>query len=317
MPPGAIMRQSGKPEFTKTTISHSEGTDQMAEDFDEELYEEGYEEEERDPYLEINELKQKLSLLQKTKEAQRARYKKEMHMIVNALITKHRELQKENHYLQKQIKQLMGEEGQNDDFLVDLKQTIADQKKEVTILKKLVERYESESKLKHQEKAELEALQELIAEKDQFISELEDKNQEFLYQVEAKDSIISRISTQVANLEAEIYAMNKRIQANGSAEDKASLEEINRLKEQILELEAMKGKYENIAREAQAQRNAARDEAAKLREESETGQSEEADAAEASADEEYEEAMDMLLEELQENLSTYDQISTQFSKART
>lgn len=291
----------------------------MAEDFDEELdeYEEDFvEEEERDPYLEISELKQKLSLLQKTKEAQRARYKKEMHMIVNALIGKHRELQKENHFLQKQIKQLMGEEGQQEDFLVDLKRTISDQKKEVAILKKLVERYESESKLKNQEKAELEALQELISEKDQFISELEDKNQEFLYQVEAKDSIISRISTQVANLEAEVYALNKKIQSNGSAEDKASLEEINRLKTQISELEEMKGKYETIAREAQAQRNAAREEAAKLRSESETGSSEEADEAEANADEEYEEAMDMLLEELQENLSTYDQISTQFSKAR-
>src|SRR5687767_8183796 len=145
----------------------------MAEDFDNEAGEEQLESlpgaEERDPLLEISELKQKLNLLQKTKEAQRTRYKKEMHLIVNALISKHRELQKENHFLQQQIQQLMGEgTGEQEDFLSDLKVTLNDQKKEVSILKKLVHQYEGQNQLHQQEQAELETLREMIDEKDSF-----------------------------------------------------------------------------------------------------------------------------------------------------
>lgn len=290
----------------------------MAEDFDNDYDEElegdfEAEAEERDPYLEISELKQKLSLLQKTKEAQRARYKKEMHMIVNALISKHKELQKENHFLQQQIQQLMGEGSDQEDFLSDLKQTITDQKKEVAILKKMVQKYEGQSQLHQQEQAELEALRDLIQEKDAFIHELDDKNQEFLYQLEAKDGIISRISTQVANLEAEVYALNKRIKNSGSPQDQSYLEELNRLKGQISELEERKNHFERLAQEARAEREALQTQQAQTPVAVAAPPSE---AVPAASDAEYEEAMDMLLNELQENLSTYDQISTQFSKAR-
>ncbi len=281
----------------------------MAEDFDadyEDDYEEDYEEE-RDLEFEVTELKQKLSLLQKTKEAQRSRYKKEMHMIVDALITKHKELQKENHFLQKQVQQLMGGEGSDEDFLADLKSTIAEQKKEVTVLKKMVQQYEGQNKLQKQEQAELAALQEMIQEKDQFIGELEEKNQEFLYQLEAKDGIISRISTQVANMEAEVYALNKRARNNGDEKDQTYLDEMERLKKQITELQDQRAHYENLLKEAQESQAAA---------EPPAQPSESAPEVTAEDDEEYEEAMDMLLEELQENLSTYDQISSQFSKAR-
>lgn len=284
----------------------------MAEDFDNEAesLEAVPEADERDPQLEISELKQKLNLLQKTKEAQRARYKKEMHLIVNALISKHRELQKENHFLQQQVQQLMGEGTDQEDFLSDLKTTLAEQKKEVGILRKLVQQYEGRSQLQHQEQAELETLREMIEEKDQFIHELEDKNQEFLYQLEAKDGIIGRISTQVANLEAEVYSLNKRIRSNGSAQDQAYLDELNRLKGQLSELEEKKNHFERLAQQAQelAQQAQAAQAAA--------APAPAAPAAEGQGDEEYEQAMDMLLNELQENLSTYDQISTQFSKAR-
>lgn len=284
----------------------------MAEDFDNEAGEEQLEAvpeaEERDPRLEISELKQKLNLLQRTKEAQRTRYKKEMHLIVNALISKHRELQKENHFLQQQIQQLMGEGGDQEDFLSDLKTTLGEQKKEVSILKKLVAQYESKNQLHQQEQAELETLREMIDEKDSFIHELEDKNQEVLFQLEAKDGIISRISSQVANLEAECYALNKRMRANGSPQDAAYLEELGRLKQQLSELEEKKNHYERMAHEAQEVAQQARAEAAQQASEP---------VAEAGNDEEYEQAMDMLLNELQENLSTYDQISTQFSKARS
>ncbi|HEY9843968.1 MAG TPA: hypothetical protein V6D23_26085 [Candidatus Obscuribacterales bacterium] len=286
----------------------------MAEDFDNEADEQQLEavpqEEDRDPLLEISELKQKLNLLQKTKEAQRARYKKEMHLIVNALISKHRELQKENHFLQQQVQQLMGEGTDQEDFLSDLKTTLADQKKEVAILRKMVHQYEGKTHLQQQEQAELETLREMIEEKDQFIHELEDKNQEFLYQLEAKDGIISRISTQVANLEAEVYSLNKRIRANGSQSDQTYLDEMNRLKHQLGELEEKKNHFERLAQQAQEMVQQARSQAA------EAAAAEPGEAAAPANDEEYEQAMDMLLNELQENLSTYDQISTQFSKAR-
>lgn len=286
----------------------------MAEDFDNEA-EEGLEAvpevEERDPLLEISELKQKLNLLQKTKEAQRARYKKEMHLIVNALISKHRELQKENHFLQQQVQQLMGEGTDQEDFLSDLKNTLSEQKKEVAILRKLVQQYEGKSQLQHQEQAELETLREMIEEKDSFINELEDKNQEFLYQLEAKDGIISRISTQVANLEAEVYSLNKRIRSNGSAQDQSYLDELSRLKGQLGELEEKKNHFERLAQQAQELVQQARVQAESA------AAAAPAEAAAPANDEEYEEAMDMLLNELQENLSTYDQISTQFSKARS
>ena len=293
----------------------------MAEDFDtdyEDNYEEDYAEEERNLEFEVSELKQKLSLLQKTKEAQRTRYKKEMHMIVNALMTKHKELQKENHFLQKQVQQLMGGDGAEEDFLADLKSTIAAQKKEVTVLKKMVQQYESQSKLQKQEQAELEALQEMIQEKDHFIGELEDKNQEFLYQLEAKDGIISRISTQVANMEAEVYALNKRARNNGDEKDQTYLDEMARLKSQITELQDKQAYYENLVKEAQESRDQAVADVQTADAPAEPAAKTAAETTETASgeDEEYEEAMDMLLEELQENLSTYDQISSQFSKAR-
>ena len=151
----------------------------------------------------------------------------------------------------------------------------------------------------------------MIEEKDSFIHELEDKNQEVLFQLEAKDGIISRVSTQVANLEAEAYALNKRARSTGSAQDQAYLDELNRLKQQLAELEDKKNYYERLAQ--QAQETAAQA--------AQTQTVEPAAGSPASADStqeggEYEEAMDMLLQELQDNLSTYDQISTQFSKAR-
>lgn len=291
----------------------------MAEDFDNEAGE-GLEglpvaQEERDPMLEISELKQKLNLLQKTKEAQRSRYKKEMHLIVNALISKHRELQKENHFLQQQIQQLMGEDNSQEDFLSDLKDTLAEQKKEVAILRKLVQQYEGQSQLHHQEQAELDTLREMIEEKDSFIHELEDKNQEVLFQLEAKDGIIARISTQVANLEAEVYALNKRARATGSQQDQANLDELDRLKKQLAELDEKKNHYERIAHQAQEMAQAARAHA-EAAAAAAPAQQAEAGAESGAADAEYEQAMDMLLQELQDNLSTYDQISTQFSKAR-
>lgn len=289
----------------------------MAEDFDNEVGDDELDSvpEERDPMLEISELKQKLNLLQKTKEAQRARYKKEMHLIVNALISKHKELQKENHFLQQQVQQLMGEGNDEEDFLSDLKTTLQDQKKEVSILRKVVQQYEGQNQLHQQEQAELETLREMIEEKDEFIHELEDKNQEFLFQLEAKDGIISRISTQVANLEAETYSLNKRMRNTGSQQDQANLDELARLKQQLADLEEKKNQYERMATQAQemvAQAQQARAEAVAAA----AVPAAPAEAAAAGEDAEYEQAMDMLLHELQENLSTYDQISTQFSKAR-
>jgi chromosome segregation ATPase len=287
----------------------------MAEDFDADDELEDSDdygaEDEQDPYVEISELRQKLNLLQKTKEAQRARYKKEMQVIVQALLTKHRELQKENHFLQQQLNQMMGETGDQDDFLSDLKQTIADQKKDVSVLRKLVEQYEDQSNGHQQDVAELDTLRDMIDEKDQFIRDLESKNQEFVYQLEAKDGIISRISTQVANLEADVYALQKRMRSNGNQQTNEYLDELNALKQKLGELEEKKNYYEQLARQAYEERQAAKA----------TTAAAESSSAEAAAegggdDAQYEEAMDMLLEELQENLSTYDEISSQFSKAR-
>ncbi|MGE3727836.1 MAG: hypothetical protein AB7I41_19915 [Candidatus Sericytochromatia bacterium] len=286
----------------------------MAEDFDaeDELEESGdyAAEEEQDPYVEISELRQKLNLLQKTKEAQRARYKKEMQVIVQALLTKHRELQKENHFLQQQLNQMMGETGDQEDFLSDLKNNIAEQKKEVAVLRKLVQQYEGQSNEHQQEVAELDTLRDMIDEKDQFIRDLENKNQEFLYQLEAKDGIISRISTQVANREAEVYALEKRMRAGGNQQTGEYLDELNALKQKLADLEEKKNHYEKLARQAYEERQAAKAEAATA------ASSEAGEAATEGGDAQYEEAMDMLLEELQENLSTYDEISSQFSKAR-
>jgi chromosome segregation ATPase len=279
----------------------------MADDFDADDEQEGSAEagaaqEEHDPFAEISELRQKLSLLQKTKDAQRSRYKKEMQLIIQALLNKHRELQKENHYLQQQLSQVMGESGDQEDFLSDLKTTITEQKKEVSILRKLVQQYEGQTNEHQHEVAELDTLRDMISEKDQFIRDLESRNEEFLFQLEAKDGIISRISTQVANLEAEVYALQKRMRTTGNQQTHEYLDELNALKQKLHELEAKKNHYEQLAHQAEAERQAALT--------STTPQEP------TSTEDPYEEAMDMLLEELQENLSTYDEISSQFSKAR-
>ena len=262
----------------------------MAEDFDaeDELEESGdyAAEEEQDPYVEISELRQKLNLLQKTKEAQRARYKKEMQVIVQALLSKHRELQKENHFLQQQLNQMMGETGDQEDFLSDLKDSIAEQKKEVAVLRKLVHQYEGQSNEHQQEVAELDTLRDMIDEKDQFIRDLEDKNQEFLYQLEAKDGIISRISTKVANLEADVYAAQKRMRASGGAETGEYLDELNALKQKLAELEEKKNHYEKLARQAYEERQAAKAEATTA-----AAHAGEAAAADNSGEAQYEEAM--------------------------
>lgn len=268
--------------------------------------------EEVDPLVQIAELRHKLDLLQKTKEAQRSRYKKEMHLIVQALIEKHRDLQKENHFLQKQIHQVMGE-GQEEDFLAELKETISSQKQEVVKLKKLVQQYQEQDSTRKEDVAELETLREILDEKDQFIQDLEGKNQEFVFQLEAKDNIISRISTQVANLEAEVYALNKRMRASGDDQTKQQIDELNELKKKLGELEEKKNYFEQLARRAYEKAQEAESKMKAVEEKP----SIEVSAPPAPGDEtEYEEAMDMLLEELQENLTTYDEISSQFSKAR-
>jgi chromosome segregation ATPase len=283
----------------------------MAEDlddeFDEELEGDEGEVAAHDPYAEINELKQKLSLLQKTKEAQRTRYKKEMHMIVNTLLARHKEVKHENRLLQQQLQQSTGDSSGPDDFMDNLRQSLEEQKKEAMILRKMVAQLEQQNSHQQKATAEADTLRELLREKDLFIRELEEQNQNSLYQLEAKDAILSRTSAQLSNLEAEVYALNKRLRSSGDASSQPLLEENQQLREQVRALEGVRAQYEQQIKAMQAQAKQA---------------VEVASAAVASAeanveDADYEQAMDMIMQELQDSLSTYDELSSQVSKARS
>lgn len=283
----------------------------MAEDLDDELNEEleGVEGEiaAHDPYAEINELKQKLSLLQKTKEAQRARYKKEMHMIVNTLLARHKDVKHENRLLQQQL-QAGGDTSGPDDFMDNLRQSLEEQKKEATILRKMVAQLEQQNSQHQKSTAEVETLRELLHEKDLFIRELEEQNQNSLYQLEAKDSILSRTSTQLSNLEAEVYALNKRLRSGGDTSSQQLLDENQHLREQVRTLEGVRAQYEQQIKAMQVQAKQAVEVASAAVASAEANQVEDAD---------YEQAMDMIMQELQDSLSTYDELSSQVSKARS
>jgi chromosome segregation ATPase len=282
----------------------------MAEDlddeFDEELEGDEGEVAAHDPYAEINELKQKLSLLQKTKEAQRARYKKEMHMIVNTLLARHKDVKHENRLLQQQL-QNTGDSGP-DDFMDNLRQSLEEQKKEATILRKMVAQLEQQNSQHQKSTAEVETLRELLHEKDLFIRELEEQNQNSLYQLEAKDAILSRTSAQLSNLEAEVYALNKRLRSGGDASSQQLLDENQQLREQVRSLEGIRAHYEQQIKAMQAQAKQAVEVASAAVASAEANQVEDAD---------YEQAMDMIMQELQDSLSTYDELSSQVSKARS
>ena len=115
-------------------------------------------------------------------------------------------------------------------------------------------------------------------------------------------------------MEAEVYALNKRARHTGDEKDQNYLDEMARLKTKITELQDKQAYYENLVREAQESRDAAQQPASEAA--PSAASSPETPSAAEGEEGDYEEAMDMLLEELQENLSTYDQISSQFSKAR-
>lgn len=245
-----------------------------------------------DPYAEINELKQKLGLLQKTKEAQRERYKKEMQMLLNPLLLKHKEVQRENSFLRQQIQQLMGEGDSNDDFLSDLKHTIEDQKKEISILKNMVRQMEQQQGQHHHQLAELTTLRDMIAEKDDLIQELESKQEDLLFTIEAKEDGAAKLAVQVSNLEADIFKLNKKLKQMQDKspqtvmnEDQA--EEIAALKQQVTELEAHAAKLE-------AQVGSALPVADEV-------------------EDPYQDAMEMLLQELRSNVSTYDDMADQIA----
>lgn len=247
---------------------------------------------EADPYAEINELKQKLGLLQKTKEAQRERYKKEMQMLLNPLLLKHKEVQRENSFLRQQIQQLMGEGDSNDDFLSDLKHTIEDQKKEISILKNMVRQMEQQQGQHHHQLAELTTLRDMIAEKDDLIQELESKQEDLLFTIEAKEDGAAKLAVQVSNLEADIFKLNKKLKQTQDKSpqtvmDEEQVAEIAALKQQVIELEAQAAKWEaQVANTMPV-----------------------ADEVEDP----YQDAMEMLLQELRSNVSTYDDMADQIA----
>lgn len=254
---------------------------------------------EADPYAEINELKQKLGLLQKTKEAQRERYKKEMQMLLNPLLLKHKEVQRENSFLRQQIQQLMGEGDSNDDFLSDLKHTIEDQKKEISILKNMVRQMEQQQGQHHHQLAELTTLRDMIAEKDDLIQELESKQEDLLFTIEAKEDGAAKLAVQVSNLEADIFKLNKKLKQTQDKSpqtvmDEEQVAEIAALKQQVIELEAQAAKWEAQAAKWEAQVANTMPVADEV-------------------EDPYQDAMEMLLQELRSNVSTYDDMADQIA----
>lgn len=177
---------------------------------------------------EINKLRQKNEGLRQYNVRQKDRYKDEVRSFLSPLIQKYKDIQNENDFLKRQIKEISqntatlslakhnGENGGNGEHHEDnplriMENTIEEKEREISVLNKMVKNLEEESNLVKRDMAELPALKDSLKTKNDKILLLEDDKFDLSSKVEAKDSMLSKYLNQINELETSVYVLNKRL----------------------------------------------------------------------------------------------------------
>lgn len=222
---------------------------------------------------EINKLRQKNEGLRQFNVRQKEKYKDEVRSFLSPLIQKYKDIQDENEFLKRQIKEISqntatlsyakqnGENGGNGESyennpLKALENTIEEKEREISVLNKMVKTLEEESKSIKRDMAELPELKESIKSKNDKLSKLEEERYDLASKIEAKDSMLAKYLNQINELETNIYVLNKRLSErvgqieNGKvSEYEGKLEEankkVNELNQKIDALESQLSDYQD------------------------------------------------------------------------
>lgn len=222
---------------------------------------------------EINKLRQKNEGLRQYNVRQKDRYKDEVRSFLSPLIQKYKDIQNENEFLKRQIKEISqntaslslakhnGENGGNGEHHEDnplrlMENTIEEKEREISVLNKMVKSLEEESNSIKRDMAELPELKENVKSKNNKISHLEDEKFDLSSKIEAKDSMLSKYLNQVNELETNVYVLNKRLSErvgqieNGKVSEyeeqlQKANKQINQLNEKIDHLEKQLSDYQD------------------------------------------------------------------------
>lgn len=177
---------------------------------------------------EINKLRQKNEGLRQFNTRQKERYKDEVRSFLSPIIQKYKDIQSENEFLKRQIKEISqntatlsyakqnGENGGNGldhetDPLKIMENNIEEKEREIAVLNKMVKSLQDESVRAKRDMAELPELRETVKSKNDKISNLEEERYDLVSKIEAKDSMLAKYVSQINELETNKFVLEKRL----------------------------------------------------------------------------------------------------------
>lgn len=177
---------------------------------------------------EINKLRQKNEGLRQYNVRQKERYKDEVRSFLSPLIQKYKDIQSENEFLKRQIKEISqntatlslakqnGENGGNgltheSDPVKILENNVEEKEREIAVLNKMVKSLQEEATRNKRDMAELPELKETLKSKNDKISQLEEEKYDLTSKIEAKDTMLAKYLNQISEFETNTYVLNKRL----------------------------------------------------------------------------------------------------------
>ncbi|MFN8575494.1 MAG: hypothetical protein U0354_01430 [Candidatus Sericytochromatia bacterium] len=177
---------------------------------------------------EINKLRQKNEGLRQYNVRQKERYKDEVRSFLSPLIQKYKDIQSENEFLKRQIKEISqntatlslakqnGENGGNgltheSDPVKILENNIEEKEREIAVLNKMVKTLQEEATRNKRDMAELPELKDTLKTKNDKISQLEEEKYDLSSKIEAKDTMLAKYLNQISEFETNTYVLNKRL----------------------------------------------------------------------------------------------------------
>lgn len=197
--------------------------------------------------LMIDKLKQRIEALKRINLTQKDKFKTEVRNILQPLLQKHKDLQKENNILKQQINELSKNRlnvQTSDTQLNQFNDIIEEQKQEISVLQRMTKDLEEEIlKYKH-ELAVIPELKQKLLEKNTIQKNLEEQILDLKRELEAKEIVISKISKEKVDTESRLLVLQKKLEGNfeeNQDESKIELEKankrINELQQQVNELQ--------------------------------------------------------------------------------
>ncbi len=176
--------------------------------------------------MEINKLRQKNEVLRQFNVKQKEKYKDEVRSFLSPLIQKYKDIQEENDFLKRQIKEIsqnkdtvsraksIGENGDHEkeeDFVRSMEIAIEEKEHEIAVLNKMLKNLEEDANSLKRDNAELPELKETLKLKNEELAKKEEEKYDLANKVEAKDRQIEKYLKQINELETNMYVVNKRL----------------------------------------------------------------------------------------------------------